>query len=235
LTFFGTNAIAQTLQGTQLEIGAAGSDQVPSSTVAGAIGTFNAVQSTNSLAVGQNQNLLSTVSEPSLNLFSVGSSNLIGTGNSGSGTFGSGNSLHKGINTFLFGSSNIANGVSLAALHRPLASFATGSGNRLTNRVEAGFIAGSNNELLGLEPVSGAITPLVSASALGQGIINFWNHSTILGLFNDTTPDRTSGLLFAVGNGTTPSARSNVLEVYDSGKIVLRHPQGDIPMGQFGN
>jgi hypothetical protein len=40
--------------------------------------------------------------------------------------------------------------------------------------------------------------------------------------------------MFAVGNGVDANNRSNALEVYSDGKILMPR-QGDILMGEFGN
>lgn len=210
---------------------------MPGSTIGAAVGSNNSVKAANSLGVGQNHVLDSTVSLPSVNLVGIGSDNRIEAGTENSGVFGSSHILRAGEFAFLFGSQNSSLADPGSTDAKPVASLVAGLLNRLVNRVENGFIAGSNNELVAPSPSGGSAIPLQSATALGEGLINGWNFATVVGKFNDTTPTASSGLLFAVGNGAGAAQvdRTNAMEVYSSGKIIINTPQGDIPMGDFGN
>jgi len=66
----------------------------------------------------------------------------------------------------------------------------------------------------------------------GRGLINQWAYSTVVGSYNDTAVDVSP--LFVVGNGADATHRSNVFEVYASGRIQMPR-QGDVLMGEFGN
>ena len=67
------------------------------------------------------------------------------------------------------------------------------------------------------------------ATALGMGLTNTTDMATVVGAYNEDKP----GVRFAVGDGADENSKSNALEVYDDGRVVMKK-QGDIKMGAFG-
>ncbi len=96
--------------------------------------------------------------------------------------------------------------------------------NYAEGEVVDSFICGANN----------IADKVWYSTTLGEGLVNKWNRSTVLGGYNDSSMSGNSGLLFAIGNGVDSAHRSNALEVYADGKIKMPR-QGDILMGEFGN
>ena len=53
--------------------------------------------------------------------------------------------------------------------------------------------------------------------------------SLVVGEFNEDK----SGVKFSVGDGTGAAARSNSFEIWEDGTVVIKKPQGDVPMGVY--
>lgn len=227
-------AHAQAVSGAQLEIGPAGSDQVRYYTTlggqqipanySGAIGSGNSVFYPWSLAVGGSNAVSNQCA------LAVGLGNHIG----GSWPWGGYASFAVGVSNSMFGDYSAAVGTSnqLAGSdydwRGSSSSLVVGSYNFTGGN--ATFIVGQNNYVCG-DSDNGYIQ---STAVVGVGLISNWSHSLIVGQYNDSSISPLSGLLFAIGNGTDSTHRSNALEVYADGKIVMPR-QGDILMGEFGN
>lgn len=99
-------------------------------------------------------------------------------------------------------------------------SFATGQMNVITGGHN--FAAGAFNHIVAFR-----------AAAIGTGLINTVDDSTIVGSYNEEK----SGIRFVVGRGTESdeASRSNALEVYADGDVIIPKRQGDVLMGSFGN
>lgn len=110
-------------------------------------------------------------------------------------------------------------------------SFAMGYSNVLYAGVSHSIVCGLGN-YVGITNGSAPET-ITSTATIGTGLRNKWNPATILGKYNSISPPNT--LLFAIGNGADDNNRRNAVEVYTDGKVVIRHAQGDILMGEFGN
>lgn len=216
---------AQTVSGTQLEIGPTGSDQV-SGTDSGAMGLSNIVAKDFSFAAG----IGNIVAGNGSGSTAIGSTNRIGYGWPGGGdnslAVGYANSI-QGYESFTVGSGNYLVGSDYEWV---------GSSNCLlagTYNTSAGissFIAGENNYITG-DSDNGHT---YATAAIGKGLISSWSKSLIIGQYNDISIPQLSGLLFAIGNGPDAEHRSNAYEIYASGKINMAR-QGDILMGEFGN
>lgn len=221
LTFLACAATlsAQTVAGTQLEIGPAGSNQVSDTyqIKGGAIGTGNNVNGDGSLAVGQYNQLWSG--------FAVGELNNL---DGGVAAFGY-NNTNNGNSCVAIGAQNQM--VGDGEYGRSYASLSVGQLNYLSEVASSSISVGTNN-LVGVSDLTGYSEAVESSATVGHGLINSWNYSIILGCYNDARIG--SGLLFAIGNGSDPTHRSNALEVYADGKIKMPR-QGDILMGEFGN
>jgi hypothetical protein len=213
-------ANAQVVSGNQLEIGPSGSNQVsdtyPNSTGA-AIGEQNQVLG-RSLAVGSSNYV------GYQGALAIGSSNTV----SGelSAAIGSGNN-NPGYALLMVGSINYG-GFSQEE-GAPSNGAVFGAANYIGPRSQSVLVSGANNYV-----DAHMYDDNFASNTLGYGLVNRWSYSTVLGHYNDSSPSLTSGLLLAVGNGTDANNRSNALEVYASGKILMPR-QGDILMGEFGN
>lgn len=233
--FMNSPSLAQNATTTQLEIGPIGSNQVTdgANIHSGAIGTNNIVQSPRSLAVGSNNEVWQT--------FSLA----LGAGNSISKNWGQywqdGYNLTVGQSnhctaTFsaIVGTSNYIEGNSFYGDYDTLPgathNLLVGAGNSSSGHVA--FLFGTGNSVGGYSLEDS--THPSSTAVLGHGLISEWSHSVMVGRYNDASLPRNSGLVFAVGNGQSNIVRSNALEVYDSGKIVMPR-QGDVLMGDFGH
>jgi len=216
---------AAPVYGTQLEIGPAGSNQVSDSysQISGAIGSNNNVDGDGSLAIG----MYNHVWMKSL---------AVGYFNAGYGSYGlsAGDwNTNDGDSCMLVGSFNYATmdyeaGQSSQCL-------LAGRYNTSGADVSASFVLGTNNVVAGdwnssIEDYNA----VDSSSTMGHGLVNKWSYSTVLGTYNASNVPYTAGLLFAIGNGTDATHRSNALEVYADGKIKMPR-QGDVLMGEFGN
>lgn len=95
-------------------------------------------------------------------------------------------------------------------------SFAAGNFNFIS--ADQSFASGLGNDVIG-----------DYAGAIGAYLINNENESVVVGAYNEVKTD----LQFSVGIGDS-SGRSNALEVYKDGSVMINEPQGDIPMGIYG-
>jgi len=212
--------------GTELEIGPTGSNQVwegyGESWYCGAIGKNNSVWGDGSLAVGDANTI-------GFGFLAVGTYNSATWGGTGA-LFGFGNSVNgSSLNCVLVGTWNQTSSMD----GPPDSTMLVGIGNFAESAVSASLVVGKNNTVGGSYATTGIFyDPVESSTTLGHGLWNYWNYATIVGCYNDTT--FTTPLLFAVGNGTDATHRSNALEVYADGKIKMPR-QGDILMGEFGN
>jgi hypothetical protein len=154
-----------------------------------------------------------TVSGQKLEIGSA--SQVSGTGSSGVGTSNS----NAGDNSSVVG---VGNSLAGSAGGNANASFVAGRNNQADATSLSVFVAGEDN----------AVTGGYANATAGRGLINQWAYSTVVGSYNDTAVNASP--LFVVGNGTDATHRSNVFEVYASGKIQMPR-QGDILMGEFGN
>jgi hypothetical protein len=130
----------------------------------------------------------------------------VGTGNANGGD----NSSVVGVgNSLASGTGGNAN-----------ASLAVGRNNQADSASVSVLVSGEQNAVTG------------SANAtLGCGLINQWACATVVGSYNASASE--SSPLLMVGNGTDATHRSNVFEVYASGRIQMPK-QGDVLMGEFG-
>lgn len=208
---FQSSGFAQTpVAGTQLEIGAVGSNQVYNSATlySGAIGSGNSVVSSWSLAVGY-----SNTQNASSSLL-VGGNNSAVSGEGGVALIGTSNSI-----VTAYDNGDVSN------------SLAVGSSNMMASWGEYGanadnmIMAGASNFAAG-----------DCSATFGRSLNNHWPDCTVVGKFNAYAEG--SGLLFVVGNGngivSNPQRFSNAVEVYNDGSVVIPKRQGDIPMGEFG-
>lgn len=82
-----------------------------------------------------------------------------------------------------------------------------------------------------------------SSIGIGNGIQSVSFQEVVVGAFNDysafSTPNSASWTatdpIFVIGNGSSSSSRSNALFILKNGDIFIPKPQGDIPMGEYGN
>lgn len=200
------SAQAQTVAtANQLEIGPTGANQVSNTSTM------------YSGAIGSGNNVTAAGS------FAVGFNNGIGvystTGNS-SMCVGASNS-NSGVYSTIFGSNNTIwndNGEDGSAFY----SLVSGNFN-YNNASSYSAVFGYNNSV---DIANYSLT-------VGAGLINTWSYSTLVGKYNAYQGG--SGLLFIVGNGADSTHRSNALEVYNDGTVLISKAQGDILMGQFGN
>ncbi len=131
-----------------------------------------------------------------------------------------------GWNTIMIGQSNFSvnNGSSA-----PSNSMLLGNYNSFGAFVNSSIVSGMYNAI-------GSSSYLYGTAAFGTGLANnTWNYSCIVGKYNSTTTVLQGSPLFVVGTGTGPAARTNGLEVYDDGRVIVPKRQGDILMGEFGN
>lgn len=219
-------AIAQTPTGTELEIGPTSSNQVTAD-YSGAIGQGNEVQSSNSAAIGHNNKVRNTESLAVGHTNELGSITVTDYGGWAGIAVGYFND-NFGDTSAVVGSYNLligTDGDNLGAIDsmivgsysssRGIASLVVGEYSVLDNLLEEGPRA---------------------AALIGEGLIGKWDTSVVIGKYNNSNIEVDSGLLFAIGNGTgsATNQRSNALEVYDDGTVIIAEPQGDIPMGEFG-
>jgi hypothetical protein len=176
------------------------------SPIGGAIGSFNTVNGFGSIAVGD-YNVVS------------------GSYNS---AFGSQNSV-DGFELMTIGFTNT---LALTLGATPSQSLVVGYFNGMNGGVSGSIVSGISNSVSG-DIVGGTMSTLEASATFGMGLRNKWNYATVIGRFNSNTPP--SSLLFAIGNGTDQNHRSNAVEVYTDGKVIIRRVQGDILMGEFGN
>lgn len=224
LVFLPALVHAQTVSGSQLEIGPTGSNQVTDSPMrrSGAIGSSNQVLYDNSLAIGY-ANVINSYG----GAVGVGSNNGIRGFSSMAVGFQNfvtaDQSISVGIANTVFGSGENWQGA--------VGATALGGWNSVGGRFS--FASGTNNFVSGS---MGEEFPywVDSTAVLGTGLISVWSSSLIAGCYNDSAIPPDAGLLFAVGNGSNSDHRSNAFEVYKSGKIQMPR-QGDILMGEFGN
>lgn len=240
-----TSLRAQTVAGTELEIGPSGSNQVTGAK-SGAIGLNNQVAGNQSFAVG-GANLLNGEGgmavgtsnyshSSSIDSFVLGNANEIRPDSTFASAFGAAN-LVRAYCGFAFGEANIAESycggiigsfnvmkLDAAEQYLPESSLMIGNSNFAEGLMVCSLVCGMNN-------VADAVW---YSTTLGEGLVNKWNRSTVLGGYNDSSMAANSGLLFAIGNGVDATHRSNALEVYSDGKIKMPR-QGDILMGEFGN
>ncbi|MEZ4796560.1 MAG: tail fiber domain-containing protein [Flavobacteriaceae bacterium] len=122
------------------------------------------------------------------------------------------------------GESTISSGISSVAL----GAETTALGNGSFSAGDSNTAAGNSSVALGFQTnvthdYSFAMGNNVnvssfSASALGYNLINDDTYSMVIGQNNDNTT--TSSSLFIIGNGTSPTNRSNALTVLQNGKIL---------------
>jgi hypothetical protein len=214
------NGQVVTLNGRELEIGQPGSNQVTNPVIqSGGQHTFGGA----AIGIGN------SVSDSYGGSLAVGDENEIFGGLSAA--FGAQNSVGA-FNSVAIGTLNTLDGPTEESLLG--ASLVVGTGNSATFGGQGNLVSGSNN-LIG--SVANSL-PANNTATLGLGLYNpGWPSATIVGQYN-TEPSIAGGaLFFAVGNGTSGAAgqRSNAVEVYSDGTVVLRKRQGDILMGEFGN
>ncbi len=215
------NAFGQSLVGQELEIGLPGSNQVSGVDAGAAIGFNNSVTGQASLAVGGN-NLVHYMSMA------------VGQGNShlggGGATIGSHNSNY-GSGCLIAGRSNMSHWSTDS-------NFLTGWGNYADAFITECFVAGTNNWVGGgsyqFDGSEYYYYGFSAMFALGRGLYNHWDTSVVVGRYNDASMPDSSGVVFVIGNGADANNRSNAMEVYADGKILIPR-QGDILMGEFGN
>lgn len=208
-------ATAQTISGAKLIIDVSGTTQsvVDGSAV---IGDDNEVYGSRSLAVGSSNRVAYTAAtfgtnnkQYSYGGLSAGGFNEVG-GNYTVG-FGFGNYVGATENALVAGKANSI----------------SGGGNS--------FVAGQDNLVGYWDPAAeggdGWWADIRASITLGNGLVNNWSNSVIVGRFNDTSLSQEP--IFVVGNGVSASERSNALEIYKNGKILMPR-QGDILMGEFG-
>lgn len=111
-------------------------------------------------------------------------------------------------------------------------SLALGTANTVEAGVFDSIVSGANNHV-GVWTSGPGEVSVSSSATFGNWLENRWSNATIIGQYNATTPPAT--LLFAIGNGNDANNRSNAVEVYKDGKVIIRQAQGDILMGEFGN
>ena len=240
---------AQTISGTQLEIGQVGSNQVTDNPlrISGAIGIQNSVSAPYSLAIG-NSNQVYSSTPP----FETGNSLAVGQGNNVRprscaviGDFNTASSMFTSIGrSILIGYRNVSGGDCCGTIGMwntvygsdydgdgASTSLTVGSYNHAAGA--SSLIVGENNEITGqdFEQIFYVVT---GTSVLGHGLVSKWSSALVIGSYNDTSAVPGSGLLFAIGNGADATHRSNALEVYASGKITMPR-QGDVLMGEFGH
>jgi hypothetical protein len=151
-----------------------------------------------------------------------------------SGVFGFSN-IHSANSSVVLGAYNFTEGgywssSIIVGTSNAIYLSSTGSYSAKTALIgEANFSEGNSNSIMvGLNNFAGGNT---NSGIVGRGLANLWNDCLVAGRYNDTS---VSGIMFAVGNGVDASNRSNALEVYSDGKILMPR-QGDILMGEFGN
>lgn len=122
-------------------------------------------------------------------------------------------------------------------------SFAVGTGNTLWNVGYNSFALGKDNSVEG--KASGALgfdNEVLGAStnpaiAIGEGLsVDGQTHGetkVVVGRYNDSSSS-VAGEVFVVGIGADDNNRSNALEVYANGDVIISKAQGDISMGAFG-
>jgi hypothetical protein len=170
-----------------------------------AIGTLNLTSGSYSIAVGYDNNVGGYFNA------SVGSANTLEGGQSL--VVGNGNHMQLMVNP-------------------PICSLVVGDSNLAQGRVYSSIIVGFNNVVHASFQGQTEI-PVDGSATFGRGLVNKWNSSLVTGQYNSTTPPST--LLFAIGNGVDGNNRTNAMEVYKDGKVIIRQAQGDILMGEFGN
>ena len=69
------------------------------------------------------------------------------------------------------------------------------------------------------------------SAAIGTFLNNPNSNSLVVGKWNKFE----SGAYFVVGNGPNGSNKKNAFEVHSNGDVIVNEPQGDIPMGIYGN
>lgn len=196
---------------TELEVGPNGSNQV-SGSYSGAIGQSNSVGAGNSLGVGNSQTIW-------------------GTTNS---AFGYGNTAYSGSYSLLSGSTNWVNGSTNTLFGTSnTVNFDSEEGTYPVNNLLLGsynYVYGSSNSLLAGENNYGG-DGIVASALIGRGLISYWSYAAVVGSYNATP---SGDLRFVVGSGDSVT-RSNALEVYADGTVIIPKAQGDILMGEFGN
>ena len=108
-------------------------------------------------------------------------------------------------------------------------SLIVGKFNTIFASSHGSIVSGVNNWVGGTDPNQEAM------ATFGRGLINIVSSSTVVGQYNNMTPLLAGSVLFVVGNGPDYNNRSNALEVYGDGTVIVRKRQGDILMGEFGN
>ena len=230
---------AQTVTGTALSIRVTGSNQInsPDTTLGVALGSGNSISAGTVLVVGNSNtanlgngvvagssNTLDGLYYPNAGGLTLGAGNL----QHGGGIVAGSSNYNAGYSDVLIGIGNSAGGNSdfVASF------FATiGAYNSFIFVAQDSFAAGYNNYIT--LPIYDGSVYIDSATALGCGLINQWSSSTVIGCYNDSSIAWDSGLRFAVGNGSDSDHRSDALEVYQDGRILMPK-QGDMPMGEFG-
>lgn len=169
----------------------------------------------------------------------AGGSNTIANGSttsahflSGSGVFGSNNTIPQSRNnllvagtshtvnathSFVSGNSNTLNGVPVG--DASYCSAAIGQSNNVASTT--GWAVGYQNTASGTRSL-----------ALGSGSKAEQPDSTAIGRYN--APMASNDVL-VVGSGTSDSVRSTALRVTNDGGVILGRAQGDISMGQYTN
>jgi hypothetical protein len=168
-------------------------------------------------------------------------SNQVSAGGSGySGAIGRGNSVEYN-NDLAVGDSNTItsyNSVAIGAFNvisygseygGGTNSLVVGTGNGLGVFSEICFVAGSDNHINGTIGSDDTVYSVINGAALGRGLRNSWSNSTIVGQYNDGSFDYFTPLLFAIGNGTDNTHRSNALTVFQNGNMVVTGTDSRLP------
>jgi len=220
---------AQTsLSAEQLEIGYSGADQVASGVRrSGAIGTDNEVHEDQSLAVGDSN----IIKAPEA--LAVGRGNKIGISTY---TYDGNASIAVGLANWVYGAHSVAIG----------RSNYLEDGDEEWDGTEYSLAVGQSNTMRGTHSAIVGMYNVIDEDydyglplgtvVLGRGLISRWSNCTVVGKYNNASLAVNSGLLFAVGNGSSSATdgRSNAFEVFYDGTVKMPI-QGDILMGEFGS
>lgn len=157
------------------------------------------------------------------------------------GSASTGYNNQSSYHSLVLGAHSLAHNSSLSVGHTNESknlSAAVGYLNNVNKDDNSGTIArsmavGTTNYILSSDSFASGWNNDVTANqamALGYALVNAETRSTVVGEYNAAKND----VRFVVGNGDSGS-RSNALEVYKNGDVIINKEQGDISMGAFGN